>query len=266
MADLCYWRSPKDRQTVRANLSVIQQTQDVSPVQVREVFHNFGMYLVDFFRFSQLTPEKIRHMVRCEGLERMESALAQGRGAIGLTAHLGNYELAAAVLALLGFPVHALVLTHRDPRVNAFFTRQRERVGVKGIPLSVRGARETFLSSCEVLRRNQILGIVGDRDFSNDGLSLSLFGRPVQIPKGPAFFSLKTGAPILPVFMVRQPDQSYRFILEAPLPSPSGVSRKEAERSVTQAYVDLLARYIRQYPTQWYMFQEFWRPAPAVVI
>ena len=257
--------SREDREAVRANLEAVLGEGKVTNADVREVFRNFAMYLVDFFRFERLTPDRIGDWVEIEGLEKMRRALAQGKGAIGVTAHLGNYELAAAVLSLLGLPVHGVVMTHQNPRVDRFFTRQRERVGVTGIPIQKIGRKAFLETALSVLRRNQILGFVADRDFFDHGLELPWFGRSVKVPTGPAAFSLRTGAPIVPSFLVRKPDGRYRFILHPPINAPQGLAREEAVRRTTLACLDSMARVIRRYPTQWYMFQEFWRAGPGFI-
>jgi len=258
-------RSPKDREAVRANLEAVLGKGNVSEGQVREVFRNFAMYLVDFFRFGRLTPERIGEWVEVEGLENMREVLSRGRGAIGVTAHLGNFELAAAVLSMMGLPVHGIVMTHQNPWVDRFFTGQREKVGVTGIPIQRIGRKAFLETALSVLRRNQILGLVADRDFFDHGLELPWFGRLVKIPTGPAAFSVRTGAPIVPSFLVREPDGRYRFFTHPPIEPPAGVGREEAIRRMTQDCLDSMGRAIRRYPTQWYMFQEFWRAGPAFI-
>ena len=264
LADLYSSRAPVDREAVRKNLTAVLG-RPASPQEVREVFRHFAMYLVDFFRFSHLTPKKIRRWIRIEGTEHMEEALRQGKGAIGLTAHLGNFELAGAVLALLGFPVSAVVFTHQNSRVDAFFSRQRAGVGIRAIPVRSQNQRALFQASLDALRGNGVLALVGDRDFFGNGLELPFFGRSVKIPRGPAAFSLRTGAPIVPGFLVREKDGTYRFTLERPIVAPEGVDREEAMRQMTQACVDAMSRAIRRYPTQWYLFQEFWKTGPVVI-
>ncbi len=260
-------RAEKDWIAVRTNLSVVLERSEISPQEIREVFRNFGMYLVDFFRFGRLTLKEVQRRVRIEGLEHMEQALRDGTGAVGITAHLGNYELAGAVLSLMGLPVSGAVLTHQDERVDHFFTRQRARVGVQGIPVQKIGRKAFFEECLKVLRRNGILGLVADRDFFQHGLELPFFGKITRIPTGPASFSLRTGAPIVPSFLVREPDGNYLFVIEPPIRCPEGVSREEAIRSATQASLKVMEQYIRRYPTQWYMFHhEFWKPGPAFVL
>ncbi len=264
-ADFYAWRAPKERQAVRRNLEVILGTATVSKQQVLDVFRNFAMYLVDFCRFGLLTPQKAGKLVVIEGLEYMREALAHGRGAIGLTAHIGNYELAGAVLALSGFQVHAAVLKHRNPYVNSFFINQRKKVGVIGLPLGNGGLRGFFEKGLNVLQQNKVLALVGDRDFTDHGINLPLFGKTLSVPTGPATFSVKSGARIVPGFLIREKGGTYRLKLERPIAVPEGLSRQEAVRHIAQECLQVMIPYIQRYPTQWYMFQEFWRPAPTFV-
>ena len=264
LADLYSSRSLADREAVRRNLTVVLE-REPSSHEVSEVFRHFAMYLVDFFRFSRLTPEKVRRWIRVEGVEHMEEALKAGKGAIGLSAHLGNFELAAAVLALMGFPVYAAVFVHQNPHVDAFFSRQRARVGVHAIRVRSKNQRNLFEASLAALQKNGILALVGDRDFFGNGLELPFFGKRVRIPRGPAAFSLRTGAPIVPGFLVREKDGTYRFMLEKPIHAPENLSREEGVRQMTQQCVEAMSRVIRKYPTQWYLFQEFWRTGAVVI-
>ncbi|MBI3318046.1 MAG: lysophospholipid acyltransferase family protein [Candidatus Omnitrophica bacterium] len=180
---------------------------------------------------------------------------------------LGRTDLpAGAVLSLLGLPVNAVILTHQNPGVDAFFSRQRSRVGVKGIAIQRMSPRQFFETSCDALRRNEILALVGDRDFFGHGLTIPFFGRTLKVPTGPAAFSVKTGAPIVPGFLVREADGSYRFLLEEPLFPPTDLKKGEAMVWLTERCLAAMARVIRQYPTQWYMFQEFWLPPRGLIL
>ncbi len=265
MADGYSAQARRDWEAVRANLEVVLGNPRVPPEQVREVFRNFGMYLVDFFRFGRLTQDSVRRMVRFEGLQNIEEAMRRGKGLIGASAHLGNYELAGAVLAMLGMPVSGVVLTHQNPQVDRFFRSQRARVGVQSIPVQQMARKDFLEASLSVLRNRGVLGLVADRDYFNRGIPLPMFGKVCRLPTGPAWFSLKTGAPVVPTFLVREPDGNFRMITEKPLQVPVEVDREQAVWRITEEWSQRLAQVIRRYPTQWYMFQEFWRTGPAVI-
>ena len=264
IADLYSMRAPADQAAVRNNLTAVLG-RPAEEEEALDVFRYFAMYLVDFFRFAHLTKKKVDRWIRIEGVENMKEALSHGKGAIGVTAHLGNYELAGAVLAMLGFPVHAVVFIHENPHVDAFFSRQRASVGVTPIRVKSQNQRALFEASISALKKNGILALVGDRDFFGNGVTMEFFGKQVSIPRGPAAFSQRTGAPIVPGFLVREKDGTYRFTLEKPIYVPEGVPKEEAIRQMTQTCLDRISRIIRKYPTQWYVFQEFWKTGPVTI-
>ena len=111
-----------------------------------------------------------------------------------------------------------------------------------------------------------MLALVGDRDFSNHGLKLPFLGKSLDVPTGPAAFHLKTGAPIVPAFLVWEANGRYRLIVEPPITVPPGLKGKEAVRHISEACLEVMGRYIRRYPTQWYIFHEFWTPGPSLIL
>jgi KDO2-lipid IV(A) lauroyltransferase len=249
--DLCL----SDRRAVFSNLRVILNTQDGNLITqiAKAVFINFAKYLVDFFRFPIVNQDYIAKFINVEGKEYVDEAFKQGKGVIALTAHVGNWELAGIVTALLGYPVNAVALSHRDKCVNRLFIAQRENKGVKVIPLGA-ALRKCFTA----LRSNELIGLVGDRDFTHGGVVVEFLGRPVRVPKGPAMFALKTGAAIIPSFTIRQRDDSYRMIYRRPLEYAVTDNMEEDLKTVTKKCISAIEDVIRQYPEQWFMFREFW--------
>jgi KDO2-lipid IV(A) lauroyltransferase len=217
------------------------------------MFRNFAKYLVDFFRFEKLDAEYIKNNIRIENIRYFEEALSKSKGAIVLTAHLGNWELGGVVIALCGYPFWVVALPHKDKRVDNFFNSQRESKGIKVIPLG-----KAVRKSLDVLKENKILALVGDRDFSEKGMILDFFGKPTFFPEGPAAFSLKTGATIVPGFMLRNGDDSFTLRIEKPLDFiPTGNKERDLRELITR-YKIIFEDYIRRFPDQWYMFRKFW--------
>ncbi|MDD5194335.1 MAG: lysophospholipid acyltransferase family protein [Candidatus Omnitrophica bacterium] len=247
-----YYLSKKDRDAVFYNFSPIIQNRKKLQVCVKQVFINFSYYLVDFFRYSRLTPQFINRYVKISGLEYLEGALKNNKGAVIASAHLGNYELGGAIIAMLGYPFHVIALPHADKRLNNFFISQRSLTGLKvvstGIPV-----KHCF----NTLRKGEIIGILGDRDFARDGLPVEMFSRKTTLPRGTAFFALKTGAAIIPTFFVRENKRYYRLIIEKPIEY-----NKEdclVQEKIIKAYAAILEKYISLYPEQWYMFEKYWQ-------
>lgn len=254
-SDLHYLFAKSDREAVGDNLKAIfpqKSKRQINEIKI-SMFRNFAKYLVDFFRFSRLDIEYIKKNIKVENRGYLDEALSKEKGVITITAHLGNWELGGVVISLLGYPFSAVALPHKDKRVNKFFNFQRESRGIKVIPLG------SAVRQClEVLKKNEILALVGDRDFSARGIILDFFGRPTFLPEGPAAFALKTGAVIIPGFMVRNKDDSFTLRMEPPIEyTPIGDKDKDLKALIGH-YKTIFEDYIRRYPDQWYMFRRFW--------
>lgn len=248
LADLQWRLSSKDREAVQANLSVItgRPVSGDAPA-VREVFRNFAQYLVEFVSAHRAA----RSAATIEGTDKVGEALRPYRGAIMLSAHIGNWELGAIALHRLGFHTSAVVLPHRDARVSRFFDRQRLRCGVEPIPLGA-GAMARCLQR---LRAGGLLGLVGDREFGAGGVPVSFFGRSVTMPRGPALLSLRSGAPAVPIFVIREGPWRLRFHVEEIVPPPANARDASQVTALTQRYARIMEGVIRRYPSQWLMFQ-----------
>jgi KDO2-lipid IV(A) lauroyltransferase len=255
---LCNLRYPfarADRKYVRANLEAIFPEKSYTEIRRirRAVFRNFAKYLVDFFRLCRLDKEYIDKNIRLENLHYLDEALSRGRGVIALSIHIGNWELAGVTTALLGYPIWAVALSHRHRKVNEFFNSQRQAKGLKVIPIG-RAVRQCL----SLLNNNAMVALLGDRNIAGRGLAMEFLGRVTLLPIGPASFSLKTGAPIVPGFMLRQKDDKFILRFEQPIELlPSGNTQKDVS-SLIKKYKVVMERYIRQYPEQWYMFRKFW--------
>lgn len=254
-SDLHYIFADKDRRAVKENLMVIfpeKSNREIRKIRIR-MFRNFAKYLVDFFRFSKLDAKYIKRNIQLENIHYFDEALAKGKGAIALSAHLGNWELGGVVVPLLGYPLWAVVLPHKDWRVNNFFNFQRESRGLKVIPLG-----KAVRLCLNILKENKIVALVGDRDFTEKGVVLDFFGRPTFLPEGPAAFSLKTGASIVPAFMLRNKDDTFTLRIEKPLEFTPTDNKNNDLTELIMRYTTIIEDYIRKYPDQWYMFRKFW--------
>ena len=251
LALIRFHTSLKDKQQVINNLSAVIADEKECRTQAKNVFVNFSYYLVDFLRYPKLSEAFLKKYVKVSGAENLTSALSRHKGVIALTAHLGNYELAGAVTSLLGYPVSAVALPHCDRRINDFFNQRRKSVGIEVI--STGSAVRTCFSA---LQTGKVLALLGDKDFSGSGIKTRMFSRWASIPRGPAFFALKTNVPIIPAFFIRMDKYFYHLIFEKPilLEEPGRLD----EEQLIQKYVNILESYIKQYPGQWYVFGKYW--------
>jgi lauroyl/myristoyl acyltransferase len=247
----------RGRECVISNLQRIHRHSGVNLSRralralARENFLNFAKYLVDFFHFLHLKPERVDRLINF-GLvpQLLDELLAKGKGLIALSAHLGNWELGAAALAQRGYALNAVALWHPDPNLNALYQSYRTRRQIRPIPFG-RAARDCIAA----LRRNEMVAVIGDRDFTASRNTVQFFGEPARLPDGPAKLALATGAPILPVFMVRTPNDTFAYVLGEPIWADK---RHDDVASIMRQVAVAMERVISQYSEQWFLFHDLW--------
>ncbi|MBF0511716.1 MAG: lysophospholipid acyltransferase family protein [Candidatus Omnitrophica bacterium] len=257
LCDMHYFFSKRDRWAVENNLKIVFKKDRVPSSLVREVFRNFGKYLLEFFTMTQrVNPSFAQSHVRINNIEYLKNVLEKGKGGIIVSAHLGNWEMGGGVLPAFGFPLAVLALSHKDPRVNALFNAQREALGVKVIQTDTAAVRRLI----EHLRKNHLVAIVADRDFGNNGILMDFLGQKTLVPKGPAFFSIKTGSPIVPTFFIRREDGHFEINAHPPINPPqvsNGEITDDLLRGYIAQYLKVMEQEIKANPTQWLLFREF---------
>jgi len=255
-AGLVYLRQRGERTAVMRNLERIFTHRDIVPAEqtlrgtARKVYQNFGKYLVDFFRFAELNPADVGRLVSIQHGAYFDEAAALGRGVIVLSAHMGNWEMGGAVLSALGHRVNMVVMPERMQRLERLLRSQREKRGVNVLPV---GSSAFGILRC--LKRGEVVAIMGDRALTGRAAPIDFFGKPAPIPLGPALLSVRSGAPVLPAFLLRQEDDTFLFRFHPPLLP----GRDESPESLQRRICDVMEMEIGERPQQWFVFEEFWR-------
>lgn len=255
VSDVRYLFAFRDQKLVKDNIRAIFPGKSGKEINLisRKLFRNFAKYLVDFFRFEKIDRDFIDRYIKIENIKYFNEARAKGKGVIVLTAHIGNWELGGLVIGVLGYPFWAVALPHKDKKVDKFFNSQRESKGVHVIPLG-----KAVRSCLNVLKNNEMVALVGDRDFTEKGQVLDFFGKPSFFPEGPAAFAIQTGAVIVPGFMLRNPDDTFTLTIEKPIEFKLTGNKDADIKELILEYKSIFEDYIRRYPEQWYMFRKFW--------
>ena len=255
ICDLFYFLNRRGRRAVRENLRVVYEHQGLLPSRrlldgcARKTFQYFGKYLADFIRYRKLTPAGVRDHVSIQGLEQLEAIRRSPRGAILLTAHVGNWELGGAFIASMGIPLHAVVRPVPSPALERIFQFFREQRGLKVIPLAHAG-----VGVVKALKRGETVALVGDRDFTGNGRPWKFFGREVSLPRGAAWFAHRTGAPLYLGFVTRAPDDTFILRLHPPIDPAQVPTEEEIQARIVRIMEDTIARD----PCQWFIFDPFW--------
>ena len=240
------------RQAVLDNLSVVLASTRPTPRDLRRAarrtFRNYATFLLTFLRLRTPTPDLARKALDPASAALLPALAAEPRGAILLTAHLGDWELGGALLSALGLPITALVRPQTSPAREALYTLLRQRRGINLLPI---GRPRAVL---QALRDRRIVAILGDRDFTGTAPLRPFFGRPAPIPDGPARLAFAANVPIYPAFCT--PSPAPRLQILPPL-RPSDYPSPDALQT---ALLPLLQTAVAAAPTTWFVFTPFFPP------
>ncbi|MFO7535732.1 MAG: lysophospholipid acyltransferase family protein [Kiritimatiellia bacterium] len=260
MADTFYRSDVRARRAVRANMRRVtgHMGQKLSrfdvELLVRRVFQGFAKYLVDFFSFSHMTREETERLVEFENRGQLEKVRALNRGALLVTAHHGNWELAGAVLVSLGYSITAVAQPQEQKKLNNLFMSYRRKRGIHVVPLGLTVVRQLM----EALGRGEFVGLLADRDYTPRNHPIDFFGAPASLPIGPAWISSHYKVPILPGFLLRKEDDS--FVMKFyPILNAAG---DQDEATIQAELRDVLQDGISRDPSQWFMFEDLWNGNP----
>ncbi len=263
LARLLFLFSHREKAKALGNLSIAfgaeKSSRDILRI-CRLCFENLGKGLMEVLQFPRLTSENLGRLVSFEGKQNINEALKKGKGVVVLTAHFGNWELLGASLALLGYDVGFIVRPVRSTRLEALVNRNRESMGIECIP---RGT--SIKKALRCLRRNGVLGILSDIDTRVDGVFVDFFGRPAFTPRGPASIALRTGAVLIPMFIIRQEDDTHRIVAEKALELKVTGDQEEDIKLNTARFTKIIESYIRKCPEQWIWIHERWKTRPKAV-
>ncbi len=231
-----------------------KSTKEIHAI-ARGAFRNYGISLLEMLWSGQADRGELAGLVRLINPGVAENALKQGKGLILLSAHFGSWELLLSSFLLnLGKPATAIVQLQRNKKIDAIIDGQRRRFNVTTIPMgpSVREVLKT-------LHQQGVVLLLADQSGPKESLFIDFFGRPAATHKGTAAFSLKSGAPIVFVALLRQPDGTHQALFEEV--DRGGLDRYSEENvaELTRRHAAVLERYIRLYPDHWLWMHKRWK-------
>ncbi|HEY2897109.1 MAG TPA: hypothetical protein VGJ12_08240, partial [Gemmatimonadaceae bacterium] len=174
----------------------------------RESYRHLGRVAAETALLSRLDAKQVlEHFAGAEGLELLQTQIAEKRGAIVLTGHLGNWELAGAMVAAHGMPIDVVVRLMGNPLFDEYLTRTRTRLG-----MTVVRDRDAVRQTPRSLRAGRVIAFLSDQSALHIASTfIDFFGRPAKTPRGPAVFALRLDAPTFFGACIREPDGRYRI-------------------------------------------------------
>lgn len=248
------------RAVVEANLRLAFPDADDASIgrTVDAAYRHLGREAAAILRLSRMTAADVVRHTETGGWEMLEGALAEGRGAMLVTGHFGNWEIAAAAVAARGIPIAAIVRRQGNRRVDERLDALRRRLGVETIPQSEAPRRVP-----RVLRSNGVVGIVGDQDARRAGVFVPFFGRPASTARGTALFALRLDAPVFACTARRLPGPELRYRVEGERIPVQRTGDPDADvRRLTAALAASLEAAVRAAPEQYFWFHKRWKTRP----
>jgi len=253
-----YYILARERRKTLANLR-FAWGKEKSEKEIREiarnVFKNSGRILAEAVCLPKLGVPYLESCVTIENPERIITPYKEGRGVIGLTAHLGNWEYMAAVMAnILKIRFAVIAREYSNPWLNRLLEKNRSSIGVDVI---YRG--ESGLAILRRLKNKEGLGILADQNIRGEGIMVDFFGHPAKTLKAVAELILRTQTPVVPLFIIRNKDLTkHRLIVENPLIYTVTGNKEIDLKNIAESYTKIIEKYVRRFPDQWMWMHNRW--------
>ncbi|HET6460709.1 MAG TPA: lysophospholipid acyltransferase family protein [Syntrophales bacterium] len=257
---LFYHLSVKHRLIALSNLRRAYPEKDMEEITriAKSFYRHLAIVAAEFFELPSITKQNLGEWVEFEGLENLEKALEQKKGALSIVAHFGNWELMTVALPLGARPMSIVYRPLDNATLDNLTAWMRTKDGNTLISKGGAGRKITRL-----LAENRIIGILSDQNVDKyEGVFVDFFGSPACTSVGLAALALRTDAPVLPAFMARMPSGKYKFIIQPPV-EITRTDDYESDLLVnTQRFTKLVEDMVRKYPDQWFWIHQRWKTKP----
>lgn len=246
------------KQRVRAEETIRERlgySQEQAEATIKSLFVKLGITFMEIMYMPALNKDNIRGLVTFDRPEVLWDALKEKHGVVMLACHMDNWEWLGAALALNGFPLSAVEKPQPNRVYSDFMNELRKGVGQE---IFSRGTSE-ILGCARAMKKGRMLGLIADQDGGYDGIFVPFLGKMASTPNGPAYFSRKFKAPIVPIFIVRKPDgYGHKAIVRDPIHYEFTGDQKLDDYNVTLKMTQEVEKIIKEYPDNWLWFQHRW--------
>lgn len=247
---------PSRRHGALANLAVaLPRAGRRERVRVaRRMMRSYNRMMYEFFRLPHLGREELLSAVEVVGKEHLEAALARGRGVILASSHIGNWELAAVMLAHWGYTLHAVAGVQLSRWLSGAVRETKSELSIVTV-----SPEDGFRKLLRALEHNDPVALVVDGDIYQHGVDVEFFGRTYSFPAGPGVLAQRTGAQVICGYCERTARGRFRIVMEKPL-DPAAFP---TTATLNQAVASTIERHIREHLDQWCIFRPMWEAAPS---
>lgn len=227
---------------------------------LRRTYRNLGWQLAEFCKMQHHTLQEANRFIRYDGLEHYLAARDLGRGVLVLTGHLGAWELSSFYHSLAGYPMSMVIRRLDNPFIDRFVNHIRCLHGNRVLH------KDDFARGLiAAMRAGETVGVLMDTNMTPpQGVFVDFFGHPACTASGVARVALRTGAVVVPGFLLWEASER-RYVLRF-LPALQLLHTGDDERDAivnTQLFTRALEEMIHRYPDQWLWVHRRWKTRPA---
>jgi KDO2-lipid IV(A) lauroyltransferase len=237
-----------------------EKSQEWRDDVARKAFEHLGREMLAMLRLARLSREEIVGQANFVDLNHADEVFrAKGKGAVIVVGHFGNWEIGAATMATRGYPLDVIAQRQANPWFDRHLVATRERFGIRVIERS-KAPREGLRS----LRKGRVVVFASDQNGGRNGVFVPFFGSLASTHRGAALMAIRTGAPVIMAFPLRQPDGSYLTRVELLEANPENLHDDPdvAMELLTARFTARLEAAIRENPDQYLWHHRRWKTRP----
>lgn len=257
LGGVAWWVRKRDRELALSNLELV--FGDRADAERKRISKEAArLLLVNALQVVWMAgnPRKMHELVEVEGLEHIVKARSEGKGAILLSAHFGNFVLLTLRMGFEDFTFSTVVNMPSSEILSSFIRNRAQGMGLNIISRKPRWA--AVKSMVRRLQANEVVCVLADEEARKGGVWVDFFGYTVPTPQGPAALALRSGAPVLPTFIYRLGGGRQRIVIDPPLvlPRQEGLSAAKESMEVMTKSIEAV---IREHPEEWPWVSHRWR-------
>jgi KDO2-lipid IV(A) lauroyltransferase len=252
-----YYLLPRERKRAIAHLSQVFTDKDESWIRrtARRCFQHLGKSLLEVLLIS---PDRLERIISIQGEENLRAAMNQGKGAVFVTGHIGNWELMGHTVSAR-YPLSVIAAPIEPEPLNDMIVSLRARMGVRTILRGRQGAAKELI---RIFKENRVLGILIDQDTDVDSAFVDFMGRPARTPTAAASMALKFGAPMIYGYIHRDKRNNHSITIEGPVElTRTGDDARDLITN-TAMLSKKIEDSILKNPEQWVWMHRRWRRQP----
>ena len=253
---LAYFLTKSRRQIAKKNIKNAlgkNMTDKEIDEMVKKVYENIGFMLVEFILLKKINKSNYENFINIKGYENFIKAMNEEKGVIIYSAHFGNWEWLAAFISLMGFPLNAIAQEQHNSYFDRYINDLREEKGINVIKLGI-----SVRNAYNKLKKGECVFILGDQDARHKGWKLNFFSQPASTYHGVIQLAERTGALIVPTFLIRKEFTKHQLVFYPARKIENGMDQKEKKKAL-QKLNNLTEKVIKDHKNQWFWLHKRWK-------